>query len=475
MCSAIATIRPVRTARRKPAAPAEPESRCGCSARTRVLRWIEDAIASGDIRRGEAVPSSRELARELGVARNTAAAALEEAETRGVLVRRSPAARKRFVPDAAATASVASATIYVMGELAPDGDPAPRWSDRFLSVQAFSRLSATGRHVMLLNSDALSAAAVDDLFRAPPAAMLILSTVAGNPYAMRALERCRAAGVPVVVHGNAPDLRGFDRVYTDHRATGRDLTRWLLAHGRRRIVPFFPYMPETYWAAERLAGYADAMREAGLKPLPCTIFGTALPDDTPPEERFRVRKALAVSKLLELGCGRAELRLGRDPECGKAELRLGRDPERGRAELRLGRDPECGRAELRLGRNPGRGKAELRLGRHGPDKAGPSLGRGVDALLCLSDNWARVAIAAMRDLGLAPHRDILVAGHDNIDPGAEFGVFEADEPDATIDKHNETKAAALASLLAARLAGDLPPEPQCRIHSFTLLERESSR
>ncbi len=413
---------------------AKPNSKPLATPRVRVLQWLQRAIEEGQIQRGEAIPSERAIAKFLGVAQNTAAAALDEAESRGIVFRRSPSARKRFVPDAAASSVVANATIYVMGEpaFAPDGSPAPRWTDRFLSMEAVARLSATGRHVMVLNSDVLSAAAVDDLFRAPPAAMLILSTVAGHPIAMRALEHCRAASVPVVVHGNAPDLRAFDRIYTDHRATGRDLTRWLLARGRKRIVPFFPYMPETFWASERLAGYADAMREAGLASYPCAVFGTALPDDTPPAERFRVRRALAVAKLLELGCGRGTHLRDRGPD-------------------------DDGPSHHR-----------------GPDDAGPSHACRPDALLCLSDNWARVAVAAMRDLGLVPHRDILVVGHDNIAPGAEFGAFEADAPDATIDKHNETKAAALAALLAARLAGELPPEPQCRTHAFELVTREGA-
>ena len=412
---------------------AKPNSKPPATPRARVLQWLQRAIEEGQLQRGEAIPSERAIAKLLGVAQNTAAAALDEAESRGIVFRRSPSARKRFVPDAAASSVVANATIYVMGEpaFAPDGSPAPRWTDRYLSMEAVARLSATGRHVMVLNSDVLSAAAVDDLFRAPPAAMLILSTVAGHPIAMRALEHCRAASVPVVVHGNAPDLRAFDRIYTDHRATGRDLTRWLLARGRKRIVPFFPYMPETFWASERLAGYADAMREAGLAPYPCAVFGTTLPDDTPPVERFRVRRALAISKLLELGCGRA------------------------------------------VGVSGGAGGPPAKCS---PGAAGEPSALPVrpDALLCLSDNWARVAIAAMRDLGLVPHRDILVVGHDNIAPGAEFGAFEAEAPDATIDKHNETKAAALAALLADRLAGELPKEPQCRTHAFELVTREGA-
>ncbi len=387
--------------------------------RERVLRWLAQAIESGALAPGDAIPSERALAKICGVAQNTAAAALDEAEARGIVVRRAPTARKRFVPDAPQGAALSSATIYAMGDLGnhSDGSPEPRWTDRYLSMECFSRLARTGRHVTILNSESMSETCVDAIFRTPPAAMLITSTVAGNPLAMRALEKCRAAGVPVVVHGNAPELRAFDRVYTDHRATGRALTEWLLSRGRRRIVPFFPYIPDTFWARERLAGYADAMRAAGLEPFDCAVFGTELPDDTPAEERFRVRRALAVAKLLELGCGSV-------------------------------------------------------VRRAAPDNKRTTASVGPDALLCLSDNWARVAIAAMRDLGLKPHKDLLATGHDNIAPGAEFGEFEADAPDATIDKHNETKADAMAALLAARLAGELPDGPQCREHAFALVERD---
>lgn len=399
----------------------------GIDPRGRVLKWIEESIAGGELRRGAAAPSSRELAAELGVARGTAAAALEEAERRGILLRRDPAAKKRYVPEVAANGAVAGSTIYVLGDLglAFDGSQAPRWTDRYLSLEAVSRLSATGRHVMMLNADALSSAAVDDLFRAPPAAMLILATVSGNPAAMRALEKCRAAGVPVAVHGNAPELRAFDRVYTDHRATGRALTEWILARGRRRIVPLFPYMPQTFWARERLAGYEEAMKEAGLAPQPCKIFGTDLPDDLPPPECFRIRKGLATTALLELFHG---------------------NPKK-----------------------PFNFSTVQPFNSNAVHDAG-----GVDALFCLTDNWARVANAAMRDLGIAPHGKILTTGHDNIAPGAEFGEFESEGPDATIDKHNETKAEAMAALLAARLAGELPNGPQCRAHPFALVERKAA-
>jgi hypothetical protein len=195
-------------------------------------------------------------------------------------------------------------------------------------------------------------------------------------------------------------------------------------------------LKDRYWEQERLDGYADAMRAAGLKPAPCVPFAFDDVNRLPLPKRFKVLKSMAISKLLELGYGR--------DATVNAECRM----QNAECEMQ---NAEC---EMQ--------NAECRM-QNGPD-----------ALLCLTDNFARVAIAAMRELGLEPHRDILVAGYDNIAPGAELGAFEAEAPDVTIDKHNERTAAEMAALLAARLAGELPPAPQCREHEFELVERENA-
>ncbi len=417
------------TVKSQPKPPATP--------RMRVFKWLEHAIESGDIPPGEAIPSERALAKLLGVAQNTAAAAIDEAEARGLVVRRCPTARKRFVPVSAQAENMANASIYVLGELYPYAPAdskaasilAPRWSMRSLSIELLARLSATGKHVTVLNAETLDEEGVDAIFRAPPAAMLITATVNGNAVAMRALEHCRAAAIPVVVYGNSSDLRGFDRVYSDHRAGSRALTEWLLARGCRRIVPFFPYLKGRYWEQERLDGYADALRAAGLKPSPCEPFAFYDVNRLQLPERFKVLKSMAIAKLLELGFGR--------DATANAECRM--------------QNAECTMHDAQC-----------------------TMHNGPDALLCLTDNFARVAIAAMRELGLAPHRDILVAGYDNIASGTELGAFESEAPDVTIDKHNERTAAEMAALLAARLAGELPPAPQCRAHEFELVEREGA-
>lgn len=371
-------------------------------AQGRVLRWLEDAIASGELPGGAAIPSERALAEKLGVARNTVASALDEAERLHLAARRAPGARKRFVPDGTnqAPAPLSSSTVIVMGALDPftDGHPAPRWSDRFLSINLLGTLTRAGRHVMVLNNESLNEKAVDGLFMAPPAGMVITSTIGEHPLAHRAMKLCRARGVPLVVYGDSPELSDCDRVYTDHRAGARDLARWLLGRGCRRVVPFFPCEPVTWWARERVAGVAEAMREAGLDPLPAVSY------DAPPlkgmfqEERFRIFRALALTRLLELRA------------------------------------------------------------------AG-----GFDALVCLTDHWAKPVIAALRDLGLRPGRDVLVTGFDNVDPDPDFGPFEPERPSATIDKHNEKTAEDMAELLVARMDGHLPPGPQCRTHPHELV------
>ncbi len=178
---------------------------------------------------------------------------------------------------------------------------APGWSDEFLAFDVVRRLSLMGRPVSFFNTKSLLRRGLDALFAAQPSGMVATSSVNGDPVALEALRRCREAGIPAVAYGNAPELRDYDRAYSDHRAGSRDLTRWLLAHGRRRIVPFFPLEPSMFWETERIAGYEEAMREAGLEPLPCAVFGSPSVEAMESSvERFRVRTALAFSALAAL-------------------------------------------------------------------------------------------------------------------------------------------------------------------------------
>ena len=271
------------------------------SPRARVLRWLEDSIKSGSLPRGAELPTEREIARIVGVATCTAAMAMDEAEERGLAVRRHPGARRRYAGTLGGD-SLAASTVFVLARLDSYDDikTAPGWSDEFLALDVVRQLSRTGRHVSLVNASTLSPEDFDAIFAARPGGMVVTDAVSGDPLAMEALRRCREVSIPAVAYGNAPELSGFDRAYSDHRAGSRDLTRWLLAHGRRRIVPFFPFAPEKFWERERIAGYEEAMREAGMEPAPCKVFGTPLLGLHQMSENFQAYKSMAVAALVAL-------------------------------------------------------------------------------------------------------------------------------------------------------------------------------
>jgi DNA-binding LacI/PurR family transcriptional regulator len=115
-------------------------------------------------------------------------------------------------------------------------------------------------------------------------------------------------GIPLVANGDGPHLAPFDRVVPDHDAGAYELTRWLVAHGRRHILRMWSADPESYWLAARDAGHARATREARLSTRPPVIMrdlhavnGAASGD---PEEATRAAARLIAGYLAEHLLGR---------------------------------------------------------------------------------------------------------------------------------------------------------------------------
>lgn len=270
----------------------------------KVVEWIDASISSGRLPPGAPFPSERALAEIVGVARNTAATAIDEAERRGVLMRRTANGRKRFVADESTMGvpALSAMTVVIMSDLNPfkDREAAPRWSDRFLSLDLLTRLTAAGKHVMVLNNDMLTGRDIDTLFVSRPGGIIITTTIGEHPFARKAVQLCKKRGIPMVVYGNHPDVQDCDRVFTDHKLGAKQITEWLIAQGCRRIIPFFPLPPEVSWEKRRLEGYAEAMREAGLKVLPCASHGVKDIPGIALDQEFKIARALATAKLLEL-------------------------------------------------------------------------------------------------------------------------------------------------------------------------------
>lgn len=389
--------------------PSTPVTDVPGSPRARVLRWLEEAISSGAIPRGGEIPSVRDLAKLTGVAKNTAVLAIDEAVSQGLVVCRE-GTRKRYAGKPLSSTSLS--TIYVLTGLVEfvDLSTAPSWADSFLAMGILQRLSLRGRQVSFVNTNMMPDGGLDAIFAAHPCAVAVTDSVGGNAIAMETLRRCREAGIPAVAYGNAPELRDFDRAYSDHRAGSRDLTRWLLACGRRRIVPFFPNEPKRFWEHERLAGYAEAMREAGLEPHPVKVFGSPIVVHGRTGENLRVNAALAVAALVELRRADGEFPdalLCSNDDWAKPVLSAISD---------MGLDPKR------------------------------------DILVAGYDNMSRGAPAN----------------------GAATGCDPALVPVVTVEKHNERTAEDMADLLLDRLAGTLPPEPQARIHAHEVVVLDPS-
>ncbi len=97
--------------------------------------------------------------------------------------------------------------------------------------------------------------------------LLLVST----PLSEARAHRLKAARSPVVLVDSYH--ADFDSVSVDNRKGGCLATQHLLGLGHRRIALVMPN-PESVPAADRHAGYVDALREAGIEPDPALVFAS---------------------------------------------------------------------------------------------------------------------------------------------------------------------------------------------------------
>lgn len=114
-------------------------------------------------------------------------------------------------------------------------------------------------------------------------------------------EACARIGLPVVAIDDSAHTMHLATIAADNRQGARDMTRHLLSLGHRRVAfvggttdDLVPAWGEGLFVEERLAGYRDALAEAGLTSEEIVI-GWTEPDD---ESRATVE---ALSELLDSG------------------------------------------------------------------------------------------------------------------------------------------------------------------------------
>ena len=89
--------------------------------------------------------------------------------------------------------------------------------------------------------------------------------ITAGPHSDELIVALRDRGVRVVVVGQPADERGLLRVDVENRVGSRGAVRHLIDHGAQP-VGFVGTTPEYLYGVERLAGYREALVEAGLGP-----------------------------------------------------------------------------------------------------------------------------------------------------------------------------------------------------------------
>ena len=297
----------------------------------RLCVWMED----GTFQAGAPLPSERVLAQRLGTSRGMVRGALRVLRERGLV---EGEGARRVV--ARAAPNVLSDVVALISSAGLD-----RWpregGTRFVPVdlEILMALENAGWQTLLLQSSHLESSSVSGLQSMPPAGAIV-GEVSDHLNGTGALaERLREAGVATVSYGEWPQLRGCDRVSSDHEAGSYALTRWMIERGRERIVQVWGQLPTSYWFGARDRGYRRAMEEAGLPVrAPIRVPDAPLWDDSiSGEERragFEASVRVMAGHLIEhlLGEGGADaLLVHTDTDCPYvlAACRLcGREPNR---------------------------------------------------------------------------------------------------------------------------------------------------
>lgn len=246
--------------------------------RTRARQALRALVREANLQPGDPLPAERALAARWGIARATVRAAVGEWVAEGT-VRRDAGGRIRIAPRWQATAPpLLVLTVLPVGEESRLAALDLHGADDYASVASERHARRLGLDVRVLRpADIIAEGGVEALLRQPPRGVVATGPVAASGIGAEMIAAF-ARVVPVVVLGELPDLPGIDRIEHDHAAGCLGLVRWLVAHGRRRILPLWPLTGSPPWLAVRERGWRAGLTEAGLPVLgPIQVPATPRP------------------------------------------------------------------------------------------------------------------------------------------------------------------------------------------------------
>ena len=240
------------------------------SPKLRVIHAVKRWIADGDLAAGDSLPSERALSEQFNVARDTVRAALDALFREGFVGDASGSGRRTRLVLRGSTPGVRETIRNIIVVIGPERQTQTNSSGwlESISLGAQGQIDATGRHALVFNPTRLRERDLDDLLGQGVFGVIVTETSGQPTLSPHILERIVANKVPMAAYGSVGEGTACDRVVSDHQAGAYELTRWLIAQGRKRILMFWPWTPKQSWSRARRAGYEQAMHEAGLEPLP---------------------------------------------------------------------------------------------------------------------------------------------------------------------------------------------------------------
>lgn len=236
--------------------------------RAKALRALRQWIADGLWQPGETIPSERDIAARLNVGLATVQRAIKVLEDEGQIIKHQGRTRtvarlredeKRLMSD----------SVLVIGEWADvQGGVEPFGWGGYVALGAIRAISEAGLHAMVMPPQTFEEARFDRLLASEPMGLIVPEIEPPNTIGQTWARRAREMNLQTVVFGDEQWCRDFDRVAPDHESGAYELTKWLIARGRRHIRQYWTLQVEQFaWARARQRGYIRAIEEAGLQPL----------------------------------------------------------------------------------------------------------------------------------------------------------------------------------------------------------------
>ena len=232
--------------------------------RDKVAIAMRDWIKAGKWPAGQALPSGRRLTHLLGANRPAVRGAVQLLVSEGLLVVEGRTARVQGDADPL----IARSMVVVGAPPQMDaGDLSHGWANAITSG-AIEAVAKHGLNAIAPHPDRIDESVITGLQKGRPYGVVLTDCGYGHELKREMLNRLAEIGIRIAIYSGGSEWSDYDCVHSDHEAGAYELTKWLIANGRRRIAHLFVRPKSSYWTKARFQGYQRAMTEAGLQPLP---------------------------------------------------------------------------------------------------------------------------------------------------------------------------------------------------------------